>query len=134
VQSATNLGAKFYAAAPKHLNVARGTSHVAPSTDLAAIIDPTLPMPRSHSLWQETATTRTTTPLQKHSRADVCVIGAGIAGLTTAYSLAREGRSVILIDAVGVGGGQTAVTTAHLSNELDDRYEQILRLHGPDGA
>jgi glycine/D-amino acid oxidase-like deaminating enzyme/nitrite reductase/ring-hydroxylating ferredoxin subunit len=91
-------------------------------------------MLRSHSLWQETATPLTTSPLQKHSRADVCVIGAGIAGLTTAYQLAREGCSVIVIDAVAVGGGQTAVTTAHLSTEIDDSYDEILRLHGPDGA
>jgi glycine/D-amino acid oxidase-like deaminating enzyme/nitrite reductase/ring-hydroxylating ferredoxin subunit len=91
-------------------------------------------MPRSTSLWQETTALLTTSPLQKHSRADVCVIGAGIAGLTTAYQLAREGRSVIVIDAVAVGGGQTSVTTAHLSNEIDDSYEEILRLHGPDGA
>jgi glycine/D-amino acid oxidase-like deaminating enzyme/nitrite reductase/ring-hydroxylating ferredoxin subunit len=90
-------------------------------------------MPRSHSLWQ-TSTSLTTAPLQKHARADVCVIGAGIAGLTTAYQLAREGRSVIVIDAGPVGGGQTSVTTAHLSNEIDDRYEEIVRLHGPDGA
>jgi glycine/D-amino acid oxidase-like deaminating enzyme/nitrite reductase/ring-hydroxylating ferredoxin subunit len=90
-------------------------------------------MPRSRSLWQ-TSTSLTTTPLQKHARADVCVIGAGIAGLTTAYQLAREGRSVIVIDAVAIGGGETSATTAHLSNEIDDTYEEILRLHGPDGA
>lgn len=91
-------------------------------------------MPRSNSLWQETTTGLATSPLRNHARADVCVIGAGIAGLTTAYQLTREGRTVIVIDAVAVGGGQTAVTTAHLSNEIDDRYEEILRLHGPDGA
>jgi glycine/D-amino acid oxidase-like deaminating enzyme/nitrite reductase/ring-hydroxylating ferredoxin subunit len=90
-------------------------------------------MPRSRSLWQP-STSLTTVPLQKHARADVCVVGAGIAGLTTAYQLAREGRSVIVIDAVAVGGGETSVTTAHLSNEIDDRYQEILRLHGPDGA
>jgi glycine/D-amino acid oxidase-like deaminating enzyme/nitrite reductase/ring-hydroxylating ferredoxin subunit len=91
-------------------------------------------MPRRHSLWQETTNSLTTGPLRKHARADVCVIGAGIAGLTTAYQLAREGRSVIVIDAVAIGGGQTSVTTAHLSNEIDDSYEEILRLHGPDGG
>ena len=91
-------------------------------------------MPRSHSLWQQTTTALTTSPLRNHARADVCVVGAGIAGLTTGYQLAREGRSVIVIDAIAVGGGQTALTTAHLSNEIDDRYEEILRLHGPDGA
>jgi glycine/D-amino acid oxidase-like deaminating enzyme/nitrite reductase/ring-hydroxylating ferredoxin subunit len=45
--------------------------------------------------------------------ADVCVIGAGIAGLTTAYLLSLEGRQVVLIDALGVGAGETGRTTAH---------------------
>ena len=68
------------------------------------------------------------------ARADVCVVGAGIAGLTTAYLLARRGRSVVVLDSGPVGGGQTARTTAHLSNAIDDRYTEIERLHGPDGA
>ena len=32
------------------------------------------------------------------AHADVCVVGAGIAGITTAYCLMKEGRSVILLD------------------------------------
>jgi len=66
--------------------------------------------------------------------ADVCVIGAGIAGVTTAYLLAMEGRSVVLIDDGTPGCGQTGVTTAHLSAEIDDGYTEIVRLHGVDGA
>jgi glycine/D-amino acid oxidase-like deaminating enzyme/nitrite reductase/ring-hydroxylating ferredoxin subunit len=62
------------------------------------------------------------------------VVGAGIAGLTTAYLLARERRSVVVIDAGHVGGGETAVTTAHLSSVIDDTFTEIIRLHGPDGA
>ena len=41
---------------------------------------------------------------------------------------------MLVIDAQGVGGGQTGVTTAHLSNEIDDTYVEIVRLHGPDNA
>ena len=91
-------------------------------------------MPRSQSLWLETAYPSRPFPLQQDARADVCVIGAGIAGLTTAYLAARENRSVILIDDGRPGCGQTGVTTAHLSNEIDDRYTEIQRLHGEDGA
>ena len=64
----------------------------------------------------------------------MCVVGAGIAGMTTAYLLARAGRAVVVIDDGPVGGGETGRTTAHLSNALDDRYYQIERLHGPYGA
>jgi glycine/D-amino acid oxidase-like deaminating enzyme/nitrite reductase/ring-hydroxylating ferredoxin subunit len=72
--------------------------------------------------------------LNKDAQADVCVIGAGIAGLTTAYLLAREGRSVIVLDDGPIAGGQTQRTTAHLSNAIDDRYLEVERVHGADGA
>jgi glycine/D-amino acid oxidase-like deaminating enzyme/nitrite reductase/ring-hydroxylating ferredoxin subunit len=85
-------------------------------------------------VWLETAHPEKFAPLKKKARADVCVIGAGIAGLSTAYLLAREGRSVIVIDGGLPGCGETGVTTAHLSNEIDDGYVEITRLHGVEGA
>jgi len=65
---------------------------------------------------------------------DVCVIGAGMAGMTTAYLLAREGKSVIVLDDGPVGGGQTQRTTAHITNAIDDRYLNLERWHGHEGA
>jgi glycine/D-amino acid oxidase-like deaminating enzyme/nitrite reductase/ring-hydroxylating ferredoxin subunit len=91
-------------------------------------------MPKSTSLWIDTSERFPTAPLARDESADVCVVGAGIAGLSTAYLLAREGQSVIVIDAGRVGGGETAVTTAHLSSVMDDTFKEMLRLHGPDGA
>ena len=91
-------------------------------------------MPRSTAPWLDTAYPGHYTPLMTDATADVCVIGAGIAGLTTAYLLAKEGRSVIVLDDGRPGGGQTGVTTAHLSYEIDDSYVEMLRLHGQEGA
>ena len=91
-------------------------------------------MPKSTSLWIDTAHRTPTSPLNRDATADVCIVGAGIAGLTTAYLLARGGASVIVIDAGAVGNGQSAVTTAHLSSVIDDTFKEMLRLHGPDGA
>ncbi len=65
---------------------------------------------------------------------DVCVVGAGIAGLTSAYLLAKAGRSVIVVDAGEVGSGQTERTSAHLASIMDDRFYQIERLLGADAA
>lgn len=73
-------------------------------------------------------------PLRSDAAADVCIVGAGIAGLTTAYLLAREGKSVIVIDDGPIGGGATGRTTAHLVAALDDRYFELERLHGQRGA
>ncbi|HYE64538.1 MAG TPA: FAD-dependent oxidoreductase [Pyrinomonadaceae bacterium] len=72
--------------------------------------------------------------LTKDARADVCVVGAGIAGMTTAYLLAREGKQVIVLDDGPIGGGMTGRTTAHLVNALDDRFYELERLHGERGA
>jgi glycine/D-amino acid oxidase-like deaminating enzyme len=72
--------------------------------------------------------------LRGASRTDVCVIGAGIAGLTTAYLLAREGTQVIVLDSGAVGSGETGRTTAHLASALDDRFIELEKLHGAEGA
>ena len=74
------------------------------------------------------------TALDKEISANVCIIGAGIAGLTTAYLLAREGKSVIVVDDGPIGGGMTARTTAHLTNALDDRFYELERLFGEAGS
>jgi Glycine/D-amino acid oxidases (deaminating) len=73
-------------------------------------------------------------PLDRDIRVNVCIIGAGIAGMTSAYLLARTGRSIVVIDDGPIAGGETGRTTAHLTAALDDRYYEIERLHGKDGA
>ena len=67
-------------------------------------------------------------------RCDVCVVGAGIAGLTAAYHLAMAGRDVLVVDAAGIGAGETRRTSAHLASALDDRFRILERLHGSRGA
>jgi len=73
-------------------------------------------------------------PLAEDAECDVCIVGAGIAGLTTAYTLARAGKRVIVLDDGPIGGGETGRTTAHLSWALDDYYVEIEKVHGRDGA
>jgi glycine/D-amino acid oxidase-like deaminating enzyme/nitrite reductase/ring-hydroxylating ferredoxin subunit len=86
------------------------------------------------SFWERTAQKFSTAPLQQDLTADVCVIGAGIAGVTTAYLAARENRSVVLIDDGPVGGGMTGRTTAQLVNAIDDRYIDIEKFLGRECA
>jgi glycine/D-amino acid oxidase-like deaminating enzyme/nitrite reductase/ring-hydroxylating ferredoxin subunit len=72
--------------------------------------------------------------LDGDASADVCVVGAGIAGISVAYLLSREGKRVIVLDDGDVGSGETGRTTAHLVNALDDRFFNLERLHGERGA
>ncbi|KFY31534.1 hypothetical protein V493_01017, partial [Pseudogymnoascus sp. VKM F-4281 (FW-2241)] len=65
---------------------------------------------------------------------DVCIIGAGIAGISTAYELVTRGLEVVLIEAREVLSGETGRTSGHLSNALDDGYLKIAKKHGVEGA
>ena len=91
-------------------------------------------MRRHQSVWAGTAEMPEFSPLQENLHVDVCIIGAGIAGLTTAYLLARSGKQVAVLDDGPVAGGMTQATTAHITNMLDDRYFEVEKVHGRECA
>jgi glycine/D-amino acid oxidase-like deaminating enzyme/nitrite reductase/ring-hydroxylating ferredoxin subunit len=72
--------------------------------------------------------------LEEDLQVDVCVVGAGIAGLSAAYELACAGKSVALLDDGQPGGGMTQASTGHLVSMLDDRYFELEELRGRDAA
>ena len=86
------------------------------------------------SVWAGTADVPGRPSLASDLVTDVCIVGAGIAGLTTAYLLAREGRAVVVLDDGPIGGGETGRTTAHLASALDDRFYHLEHLHGERGS
>jgi glycine/D-amino acid oxidase-like deaminating enzyme/nitrite reductase/ring-hydroxylating ferredoxin subunit len=88
---------------------------------------------RPQSVWQATADMPAYPPLSANINAEVCVIGAGLGGLTTAYLLARQGVSVAVIEALDIGAGETGRTTAHIATP-DDRYWHIEQAYGADAA
>ena len=88
----------------------------------------------SESIWVATESTPEESTLSKDTNTSVCIIGAGIAGLTVAHLLAREGKAVVVLDDGPIGGGMTARTTAHLTNALDDRFYELERLFGEEGS
>jgi glycine/D-amino acid oxidase-like deaminating enzyme/nitrite reductase/ring-hydroxylating ferredoxin subunit len=86
------------------------------------------------SIWMDAPIPHAQRPLPSHSSADVCIVGAGITGLTSAYLLARAGKDVVVLEAGEIGSGETGRTTAHLSDALDDRYTELESLHGEGGS
>ena len=88
----------------------------------------------SVSIWSATTKRSAAPSLDENIHVDVCIVGAGIAGMTTGYLLAREGKSVVILDKNQIGTGETAHTTAHLSNVLDTSYREIEGLHGTKDA
>jgi glycine/D-amino acid oxidase-like deaminating enzyme/nitrite reductase/ring-hydroxylating ferredoxin subunit len=89
---------------------------------------------RTTSVWMATSAMREEAPLASDAHADVCIVGAGIAGLTTAYLLTDEGKRVIVVDDGPTAGGETCRTTAHLVSAVDDRFYHLERLHGAEAA
>ena len=89
---------------------------------------------KTDSIWTATADIPVGSPLTEDTQTNVCIVGAGIAGMTTAYLLAKDGLSVTVLDDGVIAGGETGRTTAHLSFALDDRYTELERLHGESGA
>lgn len=87
----------------------------------------------TESIWMGKMEGATRQVLDRNAEADVCVVGAGIAGLTVGYQLARAGKSVIVVEAGEIGSGETSRTSAHLVNALDHRYEELIDLHGERG-
>ena len=84
----------------------------------------------SLSLWMDSIEMPNCPSLSENLHVDVCIVGAGIGGLTTAYLLMQEGKSVCILEDHEIGSGQTARTTAHFSTALDDRYTQLEKWHG----
>src|SRR5438105_2548477 len=91
-------------------------------------------MARHQSVWSAGAPLPECPPLDSNLHVDACIVGAGIAGLTTAYLLCQAGKSVAVLDDGPLAGGMTRMTTGHLTNMHDDRYFEVEKLHGREGA
>lgn len=86
------------------------------------------------SFWQAERELIEFPPLNQNLTVDVCIIGAGISGLTAAYLLSKENKSVVVLEDGPIGGGQTVRTTGHLTNTLDDRYYNLETYFGEENT
>jgi glycine/D-amino acid oxidase-like deaminating enzyme/nitrite reductase/ring-hydroxylating ferredoxin subunit len=87
---------------------------------------------RSRSLWMDIDVAPGERQLDGDGSCDTVIIGAGMAGISTAYELATEGQKVIVIDRGPIAGGITARTTAHLAPLCDDLTSAMIKLRGED--
>ena len=86
--------------------------------------------PNTEPFWSE-AGFPTFPPLEKDLDVEVAVIGAGIAGLTAAYLLAKAGKTVAVLERGQCVQGETGHTSGHLTmvtdtplTELAPRFDQ----------
>ncbi|XZH06881.1 FAD-dependent oxidoreductase [Clostridium perfringens] len=86
------------------------------------------------SVWSESCKFRKREALNKDIKTDVLVIGAGIAGILTAYMLKQKGREVIVIDASEIVSGNTKNTTAKITSQHDLIYSKLIAEFGEEKA
>ena len=61
---------------------------------------------------------------------DVIVVGAGMAGILTAYYLKEQGKRVLVLEADRIASGQTEKTTAKITSQHDIKYSKLIKTVG----
>jgi glycine/D-amino acid oxidase-like deaminating enzyme/nitrite reductase/ring-hydroxylating ferredoxin subunit len=84
--------------------------------------------------WIDSADLPTYPKLQRDDAVDVVIVGGGITGLTAAYLLTLEGRSVAVLERERCARIDTGHTTAHLTMVTDRRLADLARSFGRDHA
>ncbi len=70
--------------------------------------------------------------LRGETRADVCVIGAGLTGLSTALRLAADGARVVVVDGEYAGFGASGRNAGHLTPQIGKDLPTLARLYGAE--
>lgn len=82
------------------------------------------------SIWCKTIELKERKPLPGSTSADIVVIGAGMAGILTAYLLKQQGKNVIILEADRIASGQTKNTTAKITSQHGLIYDKLIRKYG----
>lgn len=86
------------------------------------------------SIWTETTTIPRRHPLPGNLKAEVTVIGGGMAGILIAYYLQKQGKQVIVLEADRIGSGQTKNTTAKITSQHGLIYHKLIKSVGEERA
>lgn len=99
-----------------------------------AVMDPQRLPGKDESFWMDTTASTEYPPLAEDIEVDVAVVGGGIAGLSTAWELARTGRTVAVLEADRIASGVTGYTTAKVSALHCLVYDRLRRTRGAEAA
>ncbi|AKJ68998.1 oxidoreductase [Pandoraea thiooxydans] len=89
----------------------------------------------SDNYYTQTASSTARYPsLARAEEADVCVVGAGLAGLTAALTLARAGKRVILLDAERIAWGASGRNGGVVSPGYATSFDAIAKRAGDEAA
>ena len=83
-----------------------------------------------NSYWLESVNKHESKKIDKNYTADVCIIGAGICGLSTGYYIAKKGLKVIILDRDGIGEKTSGHTTAKITVQHGLIYDYLINTYG----
>ena len=86
------------------------------------------------SIWSQTCSIGRRPPLRGHLKTQAAVVGAGMAGVLTAYALQQAGLSVVVLEADRIAGGQTQNTTAKITSQHGLIYSRLIQSFGEETA
>jgi len=86
------------------------------------------------SFWLDGADAARRGSLQQDLTADIAIIGGGIAGIATAYSLAREGGSVVILERREIADGASGRNAGFILGGVSDNYAAACASYGVDRA
>lgn len=82
------------------------------------------------SYWKENTKETNYASLTKNIKTEVCIVGAGITGIATAYELAKIGKKVVLIDRDRCAMGVSANTTGKITSQHGLIYKYLIDTFG----
>lgn len=86
------------------------------------------------SIWSKSYNVKERESLSEDKEVEAVVIGAGIAGLLTAYALKKKGVEVIIIDSGKILNGNTKNTTAKITIQHDLIYDKLIKEFNEENA
>ena len=87
-----------------------------------------------NSLWLNEKTKEKFPKLEKDSETQVCIIGAGIFGISTAYYLTQKGYNVTILERDKIANRVTGHTTAKITSQHGLIYHYLLNQYGKEFA
>ena len=73
-------------------------------------------------------------PLTKDIKADIVIVGAGVAGLAAAYYFRNKGLQVVILEKNICGGSSSGKSAGFLTPDSELELSQLIRRFGPRGA
>lgn len=72
--------------------------------------------------------------LEKNEKADVCIIGGGLTGITTAYYLSKTNLKVVVLEKYRICEHTSGNTTAKITSQHDLFYDYLIQSQGKEKA